>query len=108
MIGIDKGGIPGLAPLGMTLLIAHPHKGRIGHIIGMLVPVLTVADAGACYAYRDAVEWKLFRILLPPMVLGMILVTFHLLPHPGYFLLTIFYFRGGIFLVFSAILLLKL
>lgn len=35
-----------------------------------------VADAGACYAYRDSVDWNLLYILLLPMIVGMIVGGF--------------------------------
>jgi uncharacterized membrane protein YfcA len=70
MVGLDKGGIPGLAALGMTVLVSGHPEGGVSHVIATFVPILLVADLGACMVYRDAVDWGLIKIVLIPMILG--------------------------------------
>lgn len=70
MVGLDKGGIPGLAALGMTVLVSGHPEGGVNHVIATFVPILLVADLGACLVYRDAVDWGLIKIVLFPMFVG--------------------------------------
>ena len=72
MAGLDKGGIPGLAALGMTLLVSGHPEGGIGKVIATFVPILLIADLGACYVYRDAVDWTIIKLLVVPMFAGII------------------------------------
>lgn len=68
--GLDKGGIPGLAALGMTVLVSGHPDGGVNHIIATFVPILLIADLGAAYAYRDAVDWSIIKLIVGPMILG--------------------------------------
>jgi uncharacterized protein len=70
MVGLDKGGIPGLAALGMTVLVSGHPEGGVNHVIATFVPILLVADLGACLVYRDAVDWGLIKVVLVPMLAG--------------------------------------
>ena len=70
MSGLDKGGIPGLAALGMTVLVSGHHEGGVNHIIATFVPILLIADLGAAYAYRDAADWSIIKLIVGPMITG--------------------------------------
>jgi len=72
MIGLDKGGIPGLGALALTTVLALAGPGHLARrTIGIFVPTLAVADVSAIYVYRDAVRWDIIRGLVLPMAIGM-------------------------------------
>jgi uncharacterized protein len=71
-IGLDKGGLPGVAALGMTFALASA-KGGAGHILALLVPVLFLADLGAAYSFRKDVQWPVIQKLFVPGVVGMMI-----------------------------------
>ena len=72
MIGLDKGGIPGLGALGLTTVLSLAGPGHLARrTIGIFVPTLAAADVSAVYAYRDAVRWDIIRGLVLPMAVGM-------------------------------------
>jgi hypothetical protein len=81
-IGLDKGGIPGAAALGMVVAIAVAAGGgsedeqakgsESAVIIASLVPILFSADICAVYVYRNLVRWELVGLLSLPCVLGIV------------------------------------
>jgi uncharacterized membrane protein YfcA len=72
LIGLDKGGVPGLGALGMAMVLSASHAG-MGRTLAVFVPVLACADLWAVWAYRDAVEWRIIKVLSAPVVFGMII-----------------------------------
>ena len=72
LIGLDKGGVPGLGALGMAMVLSASHAG-MGRTLAVFVPVLACADLWAVWAYRDAVEWRIIKVLSVPVVLGMVI-----------------------------------
>ena len=70
MSGLDKGGIPGLAALGMTVLVSVHPEGGVNRVVATFVPILLIADLGAAWAYRDAVDWSIIRLVVGPMICG--------------------------------------
>lgn len=72
LIGVDKGGLPGLGSLALMSVLSLAGPGHLARrTIGIFVPVLAVADVFAIYAYRDAVRWDIIRGLVLPMAIGM-------------------------------------
>lgn len=72
LIGVDKGGLPGLGSLALMSVLSLAGPGHLARrTIGIFVPVLAVADISAIYAYRDAVRWDIIRGLVLPMAIGM-------------------------------------
>jgi hypothetical protein len=79
-IGLDKGGIPGAAALGMVVAIAvaaasgsdggQAKGGESAVIVASLVPILFSADICAVYVYKNLVRWELIRLLAFPCFLG--------------------------------------
>lgn len=78
-IGLDKGGVPGAAALGMALALAATSGGDDGSrgmgsesaiILASLVPILFSADICAVYVYRNLVNWEIIRLLFPPCIIG--------------------------------------
>ena len=59
LIGIDKGGVPGLGALAVIFAITLLEGSfTASRILGLSVPILAVADISSCVAYRDAVRYK--------------------------------------------------
>jgi uncharacterized protein len=72
LIGLDKGGVPGLGALGLTTVLSLAGPGHLARrTIGIFVPTLAVADVSAIYVYRDAVRWDIIRGMVLPMAIGM-------------------------------------
>ena len=72
LIGFDKGGVPGLAALGMSLVLTmHGAASKnVGHNLALFVPVLAFADINAIFAYRNAISWSLIRAFVFPLGFG--------------------------------------
>lgn len=71
-IGFDKGGLPGIAALGMAFALTSVNGGA-GHVLGLLVPVLFLADICAAYSFRNDVQWHIIRRLSVPCIVGMMI-----------------------------------
>jgi hypothetical protein len=74
MIGIDKGGIPGLGALAMALIIGMKYNDvtySTPSLLAIFATILMVADIGALYAYRDDIQWKIINRMAIWIVLGM-------------------------------------
>lgn len=71
-IGLDKGGIPGVAAFGMTFAISEITSIPIARTLASLVPVLFCADIGAAFTYRHAVNWSILWNLFPSIVTGLL------------------------------------
>ena len=67
LIGINKTGVPGLGTVPVILLVlAFP--ARLSQ--GLQLVMLALTDLVAVYCYRDHVNWRLLRRLLPWAVVG--------------------------------------
>ena len=72
-IGFDKGGIPGVAAFGLSMVITYGGDHRIGETLALFVPVLFTADLGAALSYRKHVDWKALQPLWIPCLFGILL-----------------------------------
>jgi uncharacterized membrane protein YfcA len=74
-IGLNKGGLSGLGILPVLLfaVVFHAREST-----GFVLPLLIVGDICAIIIYRHVVLWKVFWILLPPALAGVVI---------GYFLM---------------------
>jgi hypothetical protein len=61
-VGLGKGGLPGLGNLAIAVY-AFAFPARLS--VGILLPVLIVADLVAVIVYRRHAEWSIIRKLLP-------------------------------------------
>lgn len=69
--GIERGGIPGLAPVAMTSLVATSGSAALSRrLIGLLIPVCCASDLYACYAYKESIRWDILRNLVLPVAVG--------------------------------------
>jgi uncharacterized membrane protein YfcA len=74
LIGVDKGGIPGLGALGMALALNDSRNDtNIGHILAVFAPVLMVADIGAIAVYWKDVQLKIVIKMLISIIIGMVI-----------------------------------
>jgi uncharacterized protein len=74
-IGLNKGGLTGLGIL-PVVLFAVVFQAR--ESTGFVLPLLIIGDVCAIVIYRRVVIWRIFWILLPPALAGVVL---------GYFLM---------------------
>jgi uncharacterized membrane protein YfcA len=75
-IGLDKGGLPGIAALGMALALSSPVSDSTmstGRVLAIFVPVLSIADLGAVYKYSKTIEWDVLKQLSIPTLLGLLI-----------------------------------
>lgn len=73
-IGLDKGGLPGIAALGMALALSSPITDltiTTGKVLAIFVPVLSIADLGAVYKYSKTIQWNVLRQLSLPILIGL-------------------------------------
>lgn len=76
LLGMGKGGVPGLATIATaaTIVTAPAHiPNGLGFAVALMVPILTMIDIYAAYLHRDALDWHTIWILLPLSFVGMIL-----------------------------------
>ena len=70
--GIERGGIPGLAPVAVTTLLACAGSdGLSRRLIGVLIPVYCCSDLCACIIYKESIRWDILRELVLPIAVGM-------------------------------------
>jgi hypothetical protein len=70
--GVERGGIPGLAPVAVTTLLATSDTPSLGRrMIGLLLPVYCASDLCACYIYKESIRWDILRELVLPVAVGM-------------------------------------
>lgn len=75
LIGLGKGGISGVGNFTIALYaLAFPARASVG----LLLPVLMVADVFAIFLYRRTVAWRTLWLLLPWSLLGIFLGTLFL------------------------------
>lgn len=69
LVGMGKGGLPGVGNLTVVLMaLALPAKASVG----ILLPILISADVIAVLVYRRHAEWRLIGKLAPWMVVGIV------------------------------------
>ena len=76
ILGLGKGGVPGLATIATaaTVLTAPPQIiGGLGYAVALMVPILTMIDIYAAYLHRSSLDWSTVWLLLPTSFIGMIL-----------------------------------
>ncbi|KAL7546609.1 LOW QUALITY PROTEIN: hypothetical protein ACHAWF_009939 [Thalassiosira exigua] len=76
ILGLGKGGVPGLATVATaaTVLTAPPSiTGGLGYAVALMVPILTMIDVYAAWLHRVVLDWPSVRILLPASFAGMAL-----------------------------------
>ena len=71
LIGIDKGGIPGVGSLGIALSVLFSSETK--HIIAMFTPVLFCSDLYISIVMRNKVEWNYVKSLAPSFLVGLLL-----------------------------------
>lgn len=71
LIGVDKGGIPGLGALAVAIA-ANSYKGTFAHSMAMMVPILAFADVGALFAFFKDARYDIIYSLLTPMIVGVL------------------------------------
>jgi hypothetical protein len=70
--GIERGGIPGLAPVAVTTLLATSGSAGLGRrLLGVMIPAYFCSDLTACYLYRESIRWDILRELVLPIAVGM-------------------------------------
>eukprot|EP01041_Mallomonas_annulata_P004472 gene4472-8906_t len=72
LIGLDKGGLPGVAALAVALLASDSHGSFIRNM-ALMVPVLSFADFGAVFAFWDATRKDVIQLLIVPIFIGVII-----------------------------------
>ena len=79
LIGIDKGGVPGIGSLGITVSILLLRNTK--HIIAIFTPVLFCSDIYVAYILRNKADWIYVRSIAPSFLLGLLI---------GWMLITLF------------------
>lgn len=69
--GVAKTGVPGVSILAAILLANVMPDSR--QSVGVLLPLLIVADCFAVVTYRKHTQWQVIRRLLPPALLGVVI-----------------------------------
>jgi uncharacterized membrane protein YfcA len=73
LVGLGKGGLPGVGNLSVVLMaLALPAKASVG----ILLPILISADIIAVLVYRRHAEWRYIWKLAPGMLLGIVIGYF--------------------------------
>ena len=75
-IGFDKGGVPGIATVGMVSVVSY--SDNTAESLALFVPVLFMSDCGALITYRKSIEWTALTPLLCPCLIGLGLGAFFL------------------------------
>ena len=72
LVGLAKGGLPGIGNLTIVIfaMVFDPKQS-----VGILLPVLISADTVAIIVYRKHVEWIYVRRVLPWMMVGIVIGT---------------------------------
>jgi len=76
ILGLGKGGVPGLATVATaaTVLTAPSQvTGGLGFAVALMVPILTMIDIYAAWLHRTALDWPTVWLLLPTSFVGMII-----------------------------------
>lgn len=73
LIGLAKGGLPGLGPI-VTVIVALALPATVA--IGILLPILMVGDMVALWALRGNVDRSIVKALIPGSVVGVGLASF--------------------------------
>lgn len=71
LIGIDKGGLPGVGSLGIVISVLLSSETK--HVIAMFTPVLFCSDIYIAIVMRNKVEWNYVKQLGPSFIIGLLL-----------------------------------
>ena len=74
ILGLGKGGVPGLATVATaaTVLTAPSSvSGGLGYAVALQVPILAIIDVYAAWLHSTALDWPTVRLLLPTSFIGM-------------------------------------
>ena len=74
ILGLGKGGVPGLATVATaaTVLTAPSSvSGGLGYAVAMQVPILAIIDVYAAWLHSTALDWPTVWLLLPTSFIGM-------------------------------------
>mmetsp|Transcript_54273 Transcript_54273/g.115282 ORF Transcript_54273/g.115282 Transcript_54273/m.115282 type:complete len:359 (-) Transcript_54273:388-1464(-) len=76
VLGLGKGGVPGLATVATaaTVLTAPSGvAGGLGFAVALMVPILTAIDVYAAWLHRLSLDWPTVWLLLPTSFIGMVI-----------------------------------
>lgn len=74
ILGLGKGGVPGLATVATALTVLTAPStvpSGLAYAVALQVPVLTMIDVAAAWIHKDALDWTTVKILLPFSYAGM-------------------------------------
>ena len=74
ILGLGKGGVPGLATIATALTVATAPmniEGGLGYAVSLQVPILAMIDISAAYIHSNSIDWQTTSSLLPVSFLGM-------------------------------------
>ena len=74
ILGLGKGGVPGLATVATaaTVLTAPSSvSGGLGYAVALQVPILAIIDVYAAWLHSTALDWPTVWLLLPTSFIGM-------------------------------------
>ncbi|MBX3421098.1 MAG: sulfite exporter TauE/SafE family protein [Pirellulaceae bacterium] len=71
-LGVSKSGLAGVSML-HVLIFAHVFGAKVS--TGVVLPLLVVGDLCAIRAFGDQAQWSIFRRLLPPALIGVVIGT---------------------------------
>ena len=74
VLGLGKGGVPGLATIATAATVLSAPKdvpGGLSFAVSLMVPVLTVIDVRAAHLHREHLDPRAIRLLLPMSFVGM-------------------------------------
>jgi uncharacterized membrane protein YfcA len=71
LIGGDKGGVPGLGGIAMTLVLSVDSERSVGQTLAVFAVVLMLSDLGAVYLYRNDINTDILLQIVPTMFVGM-------------------------------------
>lgn len=71
ILGLGKGGVPGLATIATALTVLTAPAAGMGYAVALQVPVLTMIDVAAAWMHKKSLDWTVVKILLPFSYAGM-------------------------------------
>ena len=73
LVGVDKGGVPGIGLGALALLLAESDSPSMSRrMLGLLVPSFIAGDIySAFFLYQESIRWEIVRELVLPIAVGM-------------------------------------
>mmetsp|Transcript_14613 Transcript_14613/g.16638 ORF Transcript_14613/g.16638 Transcript_14613/m.16638 type:complete len:312 (-) Transcript_14613:21-956(-) len=74
ILGLGKGGVPGLATVATALTVTTAPmniKGGLGYAVSLQVPILAMIDVSAAWLHNESIDWNTIWLLLPLSFVGM-------------------------------------